>query len=102
MWIRWVVGKVDLLAVEVGILHAIRDISGVSDLLDIALGSLELAGHRVGDTCAAEDGGADQSGDDAGSEGARHDPEGPAQVEGVLGVAAGANVLVLRVEDVEP
>ena len=102
MWIRWVIGKVDLLAVEVWILHAVRDVGGVSDLLDITLGSLELAGHCVGDTSAAEDGGTDQSSDDAGSEGARHDPEGPAQIEGVLGVAAGANVLVLRVEDVEP
>jgi len=74
----------------------------VPDLLHVALGRLDLPGHRVGHAGAAEDHGAHQARDDAAGERGRHQPEAPAQVEGVLAVGARAQHLVLRVEDEEP
>ncbi len=102
MWIRWVIGEIDLLPTEVWILNTIGDVGCVSNLLYIALGGLQLTGYCVGHTGAAKDGAADQCGDEAARKAPGHYPEGPAQVEGVLRVAARADVLILWVKDKEP
>ena len=65
-------------------------ISSMTDLLNVAFGCLDLSGHSVGHASAAEDHGTDQAGQDATGKWGGHQPEGPAQVEGVLAVGSGA------------
>ena len=98
MWINRIVGKVDLLGLKARILHAARYVSGVTNLLHARLAGLDLSGHLVGDTCAAEYGGANDGGNHTACKRGRHEPEAPAKIERVLGHTVDGHILILRVQ----
>ena len=88
MWRVVIAGIEGLIAVYVG----------GRDLGELGLGSGEASvlGHLVGDARAAENGGADETGDDVAAERGRHEPEAIAVLEGR--VVGGRLVLVVEYE----